>query len=148
MPVVSGEKMLREIFDNPTIDYKVVGFLDDHPGKAGRALHGVPVLGPVDILPNIADQYKLDQVIISIPSATGPEMRRIVDICKSCGVSFKTLPAIGQILNDKVSITALRDVNYEDLLGRPPVCLDATGIRSYLGGQFHNRDAGQAVYIG
>ncbi|MGO9021545.1 MAG: polysaccharide biosynthesis protein [Syntrophobacteraceae bacterium] len=131
----SGEKILREIFDNPTIDYKVVGFLDDHPGKVGRALHGVPVLGPVDILPNIADQYKLDQVIISIPSATGPEMRRIVDICKSCGVSFKTLPAIGQILNDKVSIRALRDVNYEDLLGRHPVRLDATGIRGYLCGQ-------------
>ena len=131
----AGEKILREVFDNPTIDYKVVGFLDDNPGKIGRALHGVPILGPVDVLPKISNQYKLDQVIISTPSATGPEMRRIVDICKSCGVSFKTLPAIGQILNDKVSIRDLRDVNYEDLLGRPPVRLDTTGIRSYLTGQ-------------
>ena len=52
----SGEKILREIFDNPTIDYKVVGFLDDDLGKRGRALHGMPVFGPVDILPGIDDQ--------------------------------------------------------------------------------------------
>lgn len=131
----SGEKIVREIFDNPTIDYKVVGFLDDAPAKIGRALHGVPVLGPVDALPNISKQYELDRVIISAPSATGPEMRRIVDICKSCGVLFKTLPAIGQILDDKVTIKALRDVNYEDLLGRPSVRLDTAGIQRYLTGQ-------------
>ncbi len=131
----SGEKIIREIFDNPAIDYKVVGFLDDDPRKIGRALHGAPVLGPVDDLPGIAGQYRLDQVIISTPSATGPEMRRIVKICKSCGVAFKALPAIGQILNDKVSISALRDVHYEDLLGRPPVRLDTMGIRGYLAGR-------------
>jgi FlaA1/EpsC-like NDP-sugar epimerase len=131
----SGEKILREILDNPTIGYKVVGFLDDNPGKMGRYLHGVPVLGQVDDLPSIAKQNKLDQVIISTTSATGPEMRRIVDICKSCGVSFKTLPGIGQLLDNKVSIKALRDVNYEDLLGRPPVHLDTNSIQDYLTGK-------------
>jgi len=131
----SGEKILREILDNPTIGYKVVGFLDDNPGKIGSYLHGVPVLGTVDDLPGMSNQHKLDQVIISTPSATGPEMRRIVDICKSCGVACKTLPGIGQLLDNKVSIKALRDVNYEDLLGRPPVQLDTTSIQSYLAGK-------------
>ena len=131
----SGEKILREVFDNPTIDYKVVGFLDDDHRKIGRALHGVPVLGPVHVLPDIYKRNRLDRVIISTPSATGPEMRRIVEICKGCGASFKTLPGIGQILDDKVSIRNLRDVNYEDLLGRPPVRLDTAGIQNYLSGR-------------
>ncbi|MGA2400178.1 MAG: nucleoside-diphosphate sugar epimerase/dehydratase [Syntrophobacteraceae bacterium] len=131
----SGEKILREIFDNPGIAYEVAGFLDDDPSKKGRALHGVPVLGPVDGLPQLLDKFNVDQVFISAPSATGPEMRRIVDICKGCSISFKTLPGIGQIMDDKVSIKALRDVNYEDLLRRLPVHLDNTGIEEYLTGK-------------
>jgi FlaA1/EpsC-like NDP-sugar epimerase len=128
----SGEKILREILDNSAMGYKVVGFLDDNPAKTGMSLHGVPVFGSVDLLPCISDRRRVDQVIISTPSASGPEMRRIVEICKSCGMSFKTLPGIGQLLDNKVSIKALRDVNYEDLLGRPPVHLDTTSIQNYL----------------
>jgi len=89
----------------------------------------------VDNLPAVLARRSIDQVIISIPTATGSEMRRIVNICKSSGVSFKTLPAIGQILDDKVSIKALRDVNYEDLLRRRPVELNSKGIQDYLGGK-------------
>jgi len=131
----SGEKLLREIADNPNIDYKVVGFLDDDPGKKGLAIRGVPVFGPVHHLKRILDKHGIDQILISAPSATGPEMRRIVDLCDGCGVSFRTLPAIGQLLDDKVSIKTLRDVNYEDLLRRPPVRLDAAGIQDYIKGR-------------
>ncbi len=131
----SGEKILREIFENPHVSYDVVGFLDDNPDKKGRTIHGVPVFGPADRLPRVLEDHEIDQVFISIPSATGAQMRRIVDICKGCGVSFKTLPAIGQILGDKVSIKSLRDVDYEDLLRRPPVRLDTAGIRGCLTGQ-------------
>ncbi len=131
----SGEKILREIFDNPAIDYKVIGFLDDDPGKIGKALHGVPVLGRVDHLTEIDRKHRLDQVFISTPSASGREMRRIIDICERCRVKFKTLPGIGQILDGHVSIKALRDVNYEDLLRRPPIHLDAAGILDYVKSQ-------------
>ncbi len=128
----SGEKILREIFENPHVHYEVVGFLDDNPGKKGRTIHGVPVLGPADHLPRVLEEHGIDQVFLSIPSATGPQMRRIVEICKGCGVSFKTLPAIGQIIDGRVGIKSLRDVNYEDLLRRPPVHLDMAGIRDCL----------------
>jgi FlaA1/EpsC-like NDP-sugar epimerase len=128
----SGEKILREIFDNPTIDFKVVGFLDDDPGKIGRALHGVPVLGSVDLLPEVHGKNGVDQVFISTPSASGTQMRRIIDICERCRVTFKTLPGIGQILDGQVSIKALRDVNYEDLLRRPPAHQNAPGILDYV----------------
>jgi FlaA1/EpsC-like NDP-sugar epimerase len=131
----SGEKLLREIFDNPHACYEVVGFLDDDPGKRGRAMHGVPVFGAVDLLPVVLRKHNIEQVFISIPSASGAEMRRIIDICKGCRIAFKTLPAIGQILDGHVSIKALRDVAYADLLRRQPVQLDMTGIQNYLMGQ-------------
>lgn len=128
----SAEKMLREIFDNPQLHYEVVGLLDDDPAKHHRSVHGVRVLGSVDILPDLARTLPIDEVFISVPSATGPAMRRIVNICKNSGLPFKTLPAIGSILNGNVSVKILRDVNYEDLLRRPPAVLDCLGISRYL----------------
>lgn len=130
----AGEKMLREIFDNPYLHYYVVGFLDDDPRKHGRSLHGIPVLGGVEKLPEIAEDLKVERVFISLPSATGPEMRRIVEICKRSNVPYKTLPAIGEIINGNLTV-ALREVNYEDLLRRPPIQLDMAGIHDYLSGR-------------
>ena len=128
----SGVKIVRETFDNPNLGCKVVGFLDDDPAKLGRAVHGVPILGTVDALPEVILKLDVKEVFISVPSATGAQMRRIVDICKRSGTPFKTLPAIGEIIDGKVSVRALRDVNYEDLLRRPPVRLDTDGIKDYL----------------
>ena len=131
----SGEKILREIFDNPHLDHEVIGFLDDDPGKKGRSIHGVPVFGAVDLLPEVLRKHEVDQVFISTPSASGSEMRRIIAICEGCRAAFKTLPAIGQILDGQVSIKALRDVDYEDLLRRAPVHLDTAGMQDYLSGR-------------
>lgn len=131
----TGEKILREVLDNPDLNYEVVGFLDDDPRKKERSIHRAPILGAVDLLPQIAGRQQIDQVFISVPSATGPEMRRILHICKQSRIPFKTLPGIGQIMDGKVSISSLRDINYEDLLRRPPVNLDSTAIRDYLVGK-------------
>jgi FlaA1/EpsC-like NDP-sugar epimerase len=132
---VCGEKMLREVQEDPYLEYIVVGFLDDNPGKRGRCVHDVPVLGAVDKLPKICQTHYVDEVLIAIPSATGAQMRRVVEICKESGVSYKTLPAMNEIIDGKVSIKALRDVNYNDLLGRPQVHLDTAGIRDYVEGK-------------
>ncbi|SMC26515.1 NDP-sugar epimerase, includes UDP-GlcNAc-inverting 4,6-dehydratase FlaA1 and capsular polysaccharide biosynthesis protein EpsC [Desulfacinum hydrothermale DSM 13146] len=131
----SGEKILREIYDNPHLHYNVVGFLDDDPEKIGRSLHGVGVLGRPDELPLIAERKEIHEVFIAIPSASGKQMRRLVGICDTCGIAYKTLPGIGEIMDGKVSIKALRDVAYEDLLGRPPVSLDTKEIARYLAGR-------------
>jgi FlaA1/EpsC-like NDP-sugar epimerase len=74
----------------------------------------------------------IEEALIAIPSAGGEQLRRIIDICKGCNIFYKTLPGIGEIIDGRVSVKVLRDVRYEDLLGRPPVQLDTTGIRSYL----------------
>jgi FlaA1/EpsC-like NDP-sugar epimerase len=131
----AGEKVLREIFDNPDLEYRAVGFLDDDAARQGRSLHGVPVLGPMEKLPEVVEKHGIREVFITLPSAAGRDLRRIVDICKDCNVSYKALPRLGHIMDGKVSIKALRDVNYEDLLGRPPVDLDVAGIRGYVTGQ-------------
>jgi FlaA1/EpsC-like NDP-sugar epimerase len=131
----AGEKMLREIFDNPHIDYQVVGFLDDDPNKWGRSLHGLKVFGSAEMLPQIIQHKKIDEVLIATPAATGAQMRRIIEICKNCEARYRTLPEIGSIINGKVSIKNLRDVRYEDLLRRAPVTLDRTKVSQYLTGK-------------
>lgn len=131
----AGEKILREIMDNQWLNYEVAGFLDDDPQKRGRSIHGVRVLGPLEKLPVILEKGDIRDVLIAIPSASGDRMRHIVEICKSCGVSYKTLPGIGAIIDGRVSIKKLRDVSYEDLLGRPAVQLDVENIRQYIEGR-------------
>lgn len=131
----AGEKILREIFDNYELHYDVMGFLDDDPNKLGRAIHGVPVLGSMEKLSQIVEKEQAEEVLIAAPSASGEQMRRIIDICKHCNILYKTMPGMGEIIDGRVSVKALRDVRYEDLLGRQPVELDLIGIRNYLDGR-------------
>ena len=131
----AGEKILREILDNYQLHYQLAGFVDDDSRKQGRSIHGVPILSSVEKLPMIVENEKIEEVLIAIPSASGEQMRRIVDICKLCGVFYKTLPGIGEIIDGHVSVKVLRDVKYDDLLGRPPVFLDIGSIRNYLDGR-------------
>jgi FlaA1/EpsC-like NDP-sugar epimerase len=128
----AGEKAVREIRDNPRLRYSVVAFLDDDSQKIGRSIHNVPVVGDLAGLEKAAKKLNVDEVLIAIPSAASPLMRRILEGCKECGVPFKTLPGMGELIEGKISIKALRDVDYQDLLGRSPVELDEENIRGYL----------------
>jgi FlaA1/EpsC-like NDP-sugar epimerase len=128
----SGEKILREIFENYQLHYHVLGFIDDDPEKQGRSIHGVHVVGNVNKLPHILEKAKIEEILIAIPSASGDQIRNIVEACKDCNVSYKIVPGIGELIDGRVSVKVLRDISYEDLLGRPPVQLNITGIRNYL----------------
>ncbi len=130
-----GEKILREIIENPQLDFCVAGFIDDDPAKIGRAVHGIPVHGDISRLPQVIGEYNIEEVFVCIPSATGAELRRIFDVCKRCNVTYKTLPGIGEIVDGRVSMKKLRDVDYADLLRREPVKLDMAGIEHYLVGK-------------
>jgi len=131
----AGEKILREIIENYQLPYKVVGFIDDDPDKKGRSIHGTPVLGDVDNLPDILEKENVQEILIAIPSASGEQIRHVVEACQKCAVSYKIVPGIGDLIDGRVSVKALRDISYEDLLGRKPVQLDITGIRNYLDGK-------------
>ncbi|GAB6268717.1 MAG: nucleoside-diphosphate sugar epimerase/dehydratase [Smithella sp.] len=131
----AGEKILREIFENNQLHYRVIGFIDDDPHKKGRSIHGVPVLGNLGKITSIVQSEEIKEILIAIPSAKGDQIRNIVETCKDCDVSYKILPGMGELIDGRVSIKVLRDISYEDLLGRPPVKLDNTGIRGYLKGK-------------
>ncbi len=131
----AGEQIAREISSNPGLNYKLVGLLDDAHSKLGRSLHGHTVLGTVDDLRAVASRKRAEEIFIAISEASGREMRRIVEACKASGLPYKTLPPMGEILNGRVDIKSLRDVNYLDLLGRTQVNLDTQGISGYLRGK-------------
>jgi FlaA1/EpsC-like NDP-sugar epimerase len=131
----AGEKILREVMDNYTLHYDVVGFVDDDPGKQVRTIHGIRVLGTVERMPAILKRENIQQILIAVPSASGDKIRRIVEACLRCNISYKILPGIGELIDGRVSVKLLRDISYEDLLGRSPVHLDTKGIRNYLDGK-------------
>jgi len=131
----AGEKILREILDNNTLHYQVAGFIDDDAEKQGRTIHGIKVLGNVERLPKILKKESIQQIFIAVPSANGDQIRRIVDACQKCNIFYKILPGIGELIDGRVSVKLLRDISYEDLLGRLPVKLNIKGIRNYLDGK-------------
>jgi FlaA1/EpsC-like NDP-sugar epimerase len=130
-----GEKIYREIRDNVRLPYEVVGFLDDDVSKAGMKIHGIPVLGSIRDIEVSADKLKADEALIAIPSATSQQMRRIVTHCEKSGLSFKTIPGMGELINGRVSVSAIREVAYRDLLGREVIRLDEERIGAYLQGK-------------
>jgi FlaA1/EpsC-like NDP-sugar epimerase len=131
----AGEKILREILENGRLAYDIVGFIDDDRKKTGRSIHGIPVLGTLADLAALVEGNDVVEILIAIPSARGEQMRHIVEACKACQVSYKTLPGMGELIDGRVSLKTLRDVHYEDLLGRPPVRLDMGQIQGYLAGK-------------
>jgi len=131
----AGEMLLREILWRHRSRYEPVGFLDDDRRKHGDRIHGVTVLGAIGDLARIASSREVRDVIIAIPSASGTEMRRIVDFCKAAEVSFKTIPGVEDLIDGRVTLNQVRDVAIEDLLGRDPVTLDTGAIAQVVGGR-------------
>jgi FlaA1/EpsC-like NDP-sugar epimerase len=131
----AGESLLREIQKSHSARYEVVGFVDDNPNKVGVHIHGVRVLGTVPKVPELVRDLEVEEVILAIPSATGRQMRRVVDICKPCEAQVRTIPGIDQLIDGIVFINQIRNVAIEDLLGREPVTLDSHAISEMICGR-------------
>jgi len=128
----AGEKICREIHDNIHLGYRVVGFIDDEPSKINRKIHGIPVLGNRNQINYFAEQTGAEELLIAMPSISSKDMRDIVALCKKTGIPYKTVPGMGELINGKVSVKAIRDVSYKDLLGREVVNLDEAQIGAFL----------------
>ncbi|HUJ86595.1 MAG TPA: nucleoside-diphosphate sugar epimerase/dehydratase [Burkholderiales bacterium] len=115
--------------------WRVVGLLDDDAAKQGGAIAGVKVLGVFADVGRIAGRYEVTQAIIAMPGATHTARKRAVELCTSAGLSVMTVPALSDIISGKVSVSALRNVELDDLLGRDPVKLDDAGLHALLGGK-------------
>ena len=130
-----AEKIFRELRDNARLKYNVVGFLDDNPVKLGKKIHGIPVLGRIKDAKAVAKQARVDEMLIAISSASSKQMRTIVAYCKESGITFKTVPGMGELIDGRVTISAIREVAYRDLLGREPVMLDEEQIGAHIKGR-------------
>ncbi|MBA4389480.1 MAG: hypothetical protein C0399_00885 [Syntrophus sp. (in: bacteria)] len=131
----AGEMLLREMRQNPNIDYDIIGFLDNDPAKKGKRIHNTPVLGLVDELEGIGMKEVINEAIVAIPSITGKEIRKIIYQCNNMGISCKTLPAVSDILNGKITTSQIREIRIEDLLGREHIELNREQIQEYLSGK-------------
>ena len=128
----SGESLLREALRNMKDRVQPIGFLDDNPLKQKMLIHGIPVLGTIDDAGHVLEQQDIAEVVIATPAATGAQMRRILDAVRRPGVTVRTLPSMEHLIDGRVTINQLREVNIEDLLGRDPVELDMRQISDMI----------------
>lgn len=126
-----GARIAKEILEVRDSGLLLVGFVDDDPVRIGRNIHGLPVYGPLAALVSVAQMTRAEEILVSAGQAGG-HLREIVDACEAAQLRIKKLPALADIASGKVSVKALRDVRYEDLLGREEVHLDEAGIKGYL----------------
>lgn len=131
----AGAMLLREIERYHIANRQVVGFIDDDKNKTGKILLGVKVLGTRNELVKIASEKGIDEIIIAMPFVKGKEIKAIISICKETNCKLTILPGLYEIIEGKVSISQLRPVDIEDLLGRDPVKLDTTAVKEYLAGK-------------
>ncbi len=131
----AGVGLLEELRTNPHLKYCVLGFIDDDPLKDGMLVRDLPVLGTGADLPRVAAKLHPDEVLIALPSASGPQMTRILECCHRASVRCKTIPGLADIIDGPGLATQIREVAVEDLLGRRPVRLEEDAIRANLAGE-------------
>jgi FlaA1/EpsC-like NDP-sugar epimerase len=128
----AGEGILRELYRLPVEKFHVVAFIDDDPKKRGTRIHGVPVLGGVGELAEIADRQRVEEVIIALLHPTRDELRRIIEVCKGRKLTFRIVPGVAELIEGRTDVGRLREVDINDLLGREPVTLDTDRIGPFL----------------
>jgi FlaA1/EpsC-like NDP-sugar epimerase len=128
----AGTIIAREMLRHPEAGLEPVGFVDDEPSKQSQRFLGLPVLGRVESLPQIARDTNANEVLIAIPSASGRVVRHIVEQAHAAKLQYRIIPGVFEILSGKVSISSIRPVSLEDLLRRDAVRLNLSEIAGYL----------------
>ena len=129
----TGEKIAKDIRTSKNNQFSVVGFLDDDLKKHGRLVHGIKVFGNVSSLSKLS--VKFDEILITAPTSTRDQMRRIVKVCTESGKRYRTMPGLDELIDGEISLERARDISYSDLLGRKEVTLDLNSIDSLLKGK-------------
>ena len=131
----SGRALIREIAVSPQLGMRVVCAVDDNPGKHGRYLEGVPIVGGRDAIAGACDEYGVDEIVFAIPSCSGADRREILELCGATGREVRAIPGIYQLVDGQVAVSKLREVRLEDLLGRDPIVVDANEVRGFIEGR-------------
>lgn len=131
----AGVGLMREMKKQPQQKYNCIGFVDDDKTKVGKRINGVKVLGTIDQTHSIIHKKNVDEIILSIVSISESRKKEIIRECSKTKCKVKTLPGVFEIINGKVNIHQVREVQIDDLLGRDEICLNNNEICSYLGGK-------------
>lgn len=131
----AGQMILRDIKTAKELKDIVCCIIDDNPNKWGRYVEGVPVIGGRDDILSAVERFKIEKIVLAVPSASAQEKRDILNICKETGCELKNLPGIYQFLTGEVRVSALKDVAVEDLLGRDPIRVNMEEIYSFIQGK-------------
>lgn len=131
----AGEIVVRDLLKNPDSGRNPIGFLDDDPRKRNMSVHGVRVVGTTAEIPQVIDKYPAKQAIIAMPSAARSRVRDIVFELERHGIECLTIPGLWELVSGQVSVSQLRDVQVEDVLGRDPVDVDLEAAAAFVAGR-------------
>ena len=131
----AAQTLIREFAANPDLHARVECLIDDSPGKLRMYLEGIRVVGDRDNIISAAKKYNVNRIIFAIPSATPETRRDILNLCSKTKCKIQVLPSISQLVNEDVSISQLKDVEVQDLLGRAPISVNLEEIYHYIGGK-------------
>lgn len=131
----AGAMVVRDIWRDRRRRYYPVGLVDDDTQKQGMEIDGVPVRGMLKDVAGLVDRLGIDEVITAIPSASRAMIHSLLETCRRCRIPLRIVPGIGEMIDGRTTISRIRDVRVEDLLGREPVQLDVDQIADYLHGK-------------
>ena len=131
----TGALAVKEILRRGDSGLDVKGFVDDDRQKRGGSVNGVKVLGTTHDLPRLVEEMRINQVILALDRTSGKDVRRITEICQEIGVKTRIVPSLHEIVDGKVQLERIRDVQIEDLLGREAVALDTEVLNEFLTGK-------------
>lgn len=128
----AGAMVIREYKNHTQLNSKPVAIIDDSEKKQGQMINGVPVVGKRSDILAVAEKLKIDEIIIAMPSVSKKQIREIVEIAKTTKTKLKIVPGMFELIDGKVNIKNIREVNIEDLLGREEIKTDLKEISSYI----------------
>ncbi|MCY6958636.1 polysaccharide biosynthesis protein [Clostridium brassicae] len=128
----AGAMLIKEVKKHNSLNYDIVGLIDDDESKVGQVINGIKILGGRNDIVRICSKKQIEEIFIAVPSIPFQERKEIYNICKQTNCKLKTLPGIYEIINGDVNISQLRDVDINDLLGRNPVKLNNNNINQYI----------------
>ena len=131
----AGQVILKELKSSTEVLSKPCCVIDDNPNKWDRFMEGVPIVGGRDSIMESVEKYKIDQILLAIPTASPKDKRDILNICKETHCELKSLPGIYQLANGEVSLSRMKAVAVEDLLGRDPIKVNMEEIFQYIKGK-------------
>lgn len=131
----AGNMILKEIESSEYLNMQAKCVIDDQPGCHGKMLRGVPIVGGREKILDAASHYRVDEIILAIPSASTQTRKELLDICKESGCKLLALPGMYQLINGDVVMSKLKEVDINDLLGREPIRIDTEEVFGYVGGK-------------